>query len=90
MSDSCDPMDCSLAGSSVHGILRQDTGAGCHFCYIILGAEFKEKHILEQDELFCCALGLKKKKFVLFFSLRAPDPFLLLRDPGLLINPPRN
>ena len=27
----CDPMDCSLPGSSVHGVSRQDTGVGCHF-----------------------------------------------------------
>ena len=28
----CDPMDCSLPGSSVHGILQgKNTGAGCHF-----------------------------------------------------------
>ena len=27
-----DPMDCSLRGSSVHGILPgKDTGVGCHF-----------------------------------------------------------
>ena len=71
------------------GFSGRNTGAGRHCCYIILGTEFKG-NILEQDELFCCALGLKKKKFVLFFSLRAADPFLLLGDPGLLTNPPRN
>ena len=28
----CDPMDCSLQGSFVHGILQaKDTGVGCHF-----------------------------------------------------------
>ena len=28
----CDPMDCSLPGSSVHRMLRgKDTGVGCHF-----------------------------------------------------------
>ena len=32
----------------------------------------------------------RKKKFVFSSSLRAPDPFLLLRDPGLLINLPGN
>ena len=26
----CDPMDCSLPGSSVHGILQARTGMGCH------------------------------------------------------------
>ena len=58
-----------------------------HCCYIIIGTEFKEKHILEQDKLFffvffvffffkitcfvvqSSALGLKKKKFFLSFSL---------------------
>ena len=28
----CDPMDCSLPGSSVHGIL-QPSGVGCHFLH---------------------------------------------------------
>ena len=28
----CNPMDCSLLGSTVHGILpSKNTGAGCHF-----------------------------------------------------------
>ena len=27
-----------------------------HFCYIIISTEFKEKHTLEQDELFCCVI----------------------------------
>ena len=34
-------------------------------CYIIIGTDFKENHILEQDELFCCVIissELKKKK----------------------------
>ena len=32
MSDSCDPMDCSLPGSSVHGDYpSKNTGVGCHF-----------------------------------------------------------
>ena len=71
-----------------------------HCCHINIGTEFKGKHILEQDELLCCAIissGLKEEtKFVLFSSLRtpdpslgAPDPFLLLEDPGL-INLSRN
>ena len=34
--------------------------------------------------------NVEKKKFVLSSSLRTPDPFPLLRDPRLLINPPRN
>ena len=27
----CDPMDCSLPGSSIHGIFQVSTGVGCHF-----------------------------------------------------------
>ena len=27
----CDPMDCTLSDSSVHGILDKNTGVGCHF-----------------------------------------------------------
>ena len=27
----CNPMDCSLPGSSVHGIFQASTGVGCHF-----------------------------------------------------------
>ena len=36
-----------------------------HCCYIIIGKEFKEKHTLEEDELFYCIIissGLKEKK----------------------------
>ena len=53
---------------------------------------FKEKHVLEQDTLLYWlrqSYVEKKKKFVLF-PWRAPEPFLFLRDPGLLINLPRN
>ena len=34
-----------------------------HRCHIIISTEFKEKHTLEQDELFCCVIissGLKE------------------------------
>ena len=32
VSNSCNPMDCSLPGSSVHGIFPgKNTGVGCHF-----------------------------------------------------------
>ena len=51
-----------------------------HCCYIITGTEFKEKHILEQDELFCCEIispGLKEN-----------HPFLLLENSRLLSPPP--
>ena len=65
---------------------------------IIFGSEVKGKHILEQDELFCCAIiisGLMEKKLSFslpwelqtpIFSLRALDWFLLFGDPKLLIN----
>ena len=30
----CDPMDCSLLGSSAHGVLPgKNTGVGCHFLF---------------------------------------------------------
>ena len=87
------------------GLVRSLSSSRIHCCHIIIGTESKGKHILEQDELFCCAsaLGLEKKH--LFFSppwelqtpisSRAPDqllplPLFLLQDPGLLINLPRN
>ena len=60
----------------------------------------KEKHILEQDTLFYWLRQSNlEKKFVFFSSLRtpdpisswtAPDPSLVLGDPRLLINLPRN
>ena len=62
-----------------------------HCCHIIIGTEFKGKHIFEQDELFCCTIissGFKEKKFVLFSSLRTPDPYLLFESSGPLF-PPR-
>ena len=31
MPDSCNPMDCSLPSSSVHGIPGKNTGVGCQF-----------------------------------------------------------
>ena len=74
---------------------RNMSSSRIHGCYIILGTEFKGKHILEQDELFCCVIissGLqgKKKPVVLFSSLRTLEPFLLPGDPRLLINLPKN
>ena len=94
-----EPVCCSMSSSNC--CLELDLYQACinvlsriHCPYTILSTEFKGKHNLEQDELFCCALirsGLKeKKKFVLFSSLRVPDPFLLLGDPRLLTNLPRH
>ena len=64
--------------------------------YIVV-TEFKQKHILEQHELFCSALissGLKEKKSVwggggkvVLFSLRTPDPYFLLERPRPLSPP---
>ena len=52
-------------------------------CGYIMGTEFKGKHILEQDELFCCVIisfGLKQ----IFYVLKTKEcrkkkicPFLL-------------
>ena len=60
----------------------------------------KEKHVLEQATLLYWLpqsdVGKKSLSFspwepqTPFFFLRAPDPFLLLWDPGLLSNLPRN
>ena len=50
--------------------------------YHIIGTEFKEKHIFEKDELFCCAIISS----VLSSSLRIPDPSFLFRDPGLFLS----
>ena len=36
---------------------RNMSSSRIYYCDIIIGTEFKEKHILEQDELFYCALG---------------------------------
>ena len=72
---------------------RHLSSSRIHCCYIITGTEFKEKHILERDELFCYVIissRRKEKTSVLFSSLRTPDLSLLLWDPGLLINLPRN
>ena len=35
---------------------RNRSSSRIHCCYIVVGTEFKEKHILEQDELFCCVI----------------------------------
>ena len=67
------------------------SSSSIHCCYTIIGTEFKGQHSLEQDGLFSCAIissGLIGKKMsVLFSSLRTPDPYLLLENPGL-VSPP--
>ena len=52
------------------------------YCYIIIGTEFKGKYILEQDELFCCAIissGLKGKTTTTTTTTNV-CPFLLLEN----------
>ena len=60
-----------------------------HYCYIVIGTEFKEK--LEQltlEQAFCCvSINSGLKTFVLSFSLRTPDPYLLLKSPRPLCLP---
>ena len=59
-------------------------------CYI---QNLRENTSLSKMSCFVAqssVLRLKKKKFVLFSSLRTPDPFLLLGDPRLLFSLPGN
>ena len=68
-------------------------------CYIIIGTGFKEKHILEQDESFCCVIissGLKeKKKSFMWLRWRNVEKefvifsFSSASDPSLLLGDPR-
>ena len=67
-----------------------------HCPYTILSTEFKGKHNLEQDELFCCAIissGLKDKK--VFYVTETKEcrkkkvcPFLLLEN-SIPLSPPQ-
>ena len=44
---------------------RNMSSSRIYYCDIIIGTEFKEKHTLEQDELFCCVIissWLKEEK----------------------------
>ena len=40
---------------------RNLSSSRIHCCYIYIGTEFKGKHILEQDELFCCVISSRLK-----------------------------
>ena len=54
---------------------RNMSSSRIHCCHN--GTEFKGKHILEQDELFCCVIissGLKEKSICLFLLLESPRP----------------
>ena len=61
-----------------------------HCCYIIIGTEFKEKHILEQDGLFCCAIissGLKEKNICPFLLLENSRPLSPSQEPQTSYQP---
>ena len=56
---------------------RNMPSSSIHGCYIIFGSQVKRKHILEQDELFCCAIissGLTEKKNCPFLFLENARP----------------
>ena len=74
----CNTMDCSPPGSSVHGILHQDTGVGCHFllqgifqtqgsnphCLCLLQWQAASLQLMPTRKL-----GGKNKNFFWFFSV---------------------
>ena len=45
-----------------------------HCCHITIGTEFKVKHILEQDELFCCAIISSEIKVEKTFYMTKTSP----------------
>ena len=62
VSHSCDPMDCSLPGSFVHGISQaRNTGMGCHFLlqeiFTTQGSNPSLLHLLQ-----ACSLPLSQQK----------------------------
>ena len=60
---------------------RNMSSSRIHCYYVVIGTEFKEKHILEQDEFFFCAIissGLKGKNIC---------PFLLPENSRPLFHP---
>ena len=71
----------------VRSFLRRSSSSNrAHCCYIITSTEFKEKHTLEQNELFCCAIistGLKGGKKKPFYVIKLKElktvSFLLLK-----------
>ena len=81
----CDPMDCSLPGFSVHGILRpwdspgKNTGVGCHFLLQCMKVE-------SESEVAQSCLSLTQLfNFLYSFYLSAlssvAQSYLTLRDP---------
>ena len=61
-----------------------------HFKITGLVRRFSGRRNLSSSRIHYCYIILtkeQKKKFVLSFSLRASDPFLLLGDPGLFNQP---
>ena len=45
-----------------------------HCCHITIGTEFKEKYILEQNELFCCAIIISETKVETMFYMTKTSP----------------
>ena len=103
-----DPLPPKITGLVRRFLLRRRNMSlrKIHCCYIIISTEFKEKHTLEQHELFCCVIvcsGIKenkvlctktkecrKKKKFFPFSSQRALDPFLLVGPGLLINQPKN
>ena len=53
------------------------SSSSMHCCHLNIGTEFKGKHILEQDELFSCAIigsGLKEQNVCPFLLLENSRP----------------
>ena len=70
---------------------RNMSSSKIHCCHIIIGTEFKKNISLSKMNCFVVqssALGLNKRTFVLFFSLRTPDPHNLLESPRP-VSPPQ-
>ena len=60
-----------------------------HCCYIINSTDFKEKHILEHDRLFCCAIisSGKRKKICPFLLLENSRPLFPPQEPQTSYQP---
>ena len=65
---------------------RKMSSSRIHCCHIIIGTEFKGKHILEKGELFVVQLPALDLS-IPFSSLRTSDPYLLPESPRPLSPP---